>query len=127
MPTFRRDYPAMVSALQSLGYSVPGFVATALATLDGQPIAQVAVGELDISGLCKHFSRMLRSALLVLDAALWGAFQQQVIVSTDRAIILKSMGEDHQVFLILVTTSTTKTSEALDAIEKIGGTLKKAL
>src|SRR5215467_9891179 len=58
--TSRRNYATLVSALQTLGYSMPGFIATAVLTLDGHPIAQVTVDDLDISSLYGSFSSVLQ-------------------------------------------------------------------
>src|SRR5262249_54831354 len=47
----KRNYAALVSALQTLGYSIVGFIAAAVVSIDGHPMAQVAVDDLDISNL----------------------------------------------------------------------------
>ncbi len=54
--TQKRNYAALSETLQTLGFSIPGFIATALVSMDGQPIAQVAVNDLDISRLYEYFS-----------------------------------------------------------------------
>src|SRR5579883_548274 len=50
-PPGKRNYPALAAALQTLGYSVPGFIAAAVVGLDGSPIAQVTMDDTDISPL----------------------------------------------------------------------------
>src|SRR5207248_1618231 len=43
----RRNYQALVAALQTVGHSLTSFIAAAVVSLNGQPIAQVAVDDLD--------------------------------------------------------------------------------
>src|SRR5579875_1402646 len=87
------NYDALVLALQTLGYTVTGFIAAAVVTLDGQPIAQVAVDDLDISRVCRHFSTILKSVLQSLDQGAWGEYEDMVITSGDRRILMGLVGQ----------------------------------
>ena len=63
----KRNYPALAAALQTIGYSVAGFVASAVVGLDGAPIAQVAVDEMDISPLCAYLCTIVQGASRVIE------------------------------------------------------------
>ncbi len=98
------NYAALVSALQTLGYSINGFVATAVVSMEGNPIAQVAVDDLDMSPICKHFSVVMKSVFQALDLSVWGAYENVVITSADKYILLRAIGSERNAFQVLVTT-----------------------
>lgn len=121
------NYPALVAALQTLGYSVNGFIAAAVATLDGQPIAQVAVDDLDVSRICKHFSTILRSVLQSLDQGAWGDYEDTVITSADRHILMGLVGKDKVAFQVLITTREADPIESLNVMANIENAITAAL
>ncbi len=123
----RRNYPALVSALQTLGYSIVGFVAAAVVYLDGQPIAQVALDDRDISPLYKHFSLVLQSTLHALDTEQWGNHEDTVITSADRRILLRLVGSEKDIFLVLITTREADPLESLAVMANVEGAIVAAL
>lgn len=123
----KRNYTALVAALQTLGYSITGFVAAAVVGLDGQPIAQVAIDDLDIAPLCKHFSQLLQSALLALGASQWGEYQDTVISSADRHILLRLVGNERAAFQVLITTREADPLESLAIMVNVEGAIEAAL
>lgn len=123
----KRNYAALVAALQTLGYSITGFMAVAVVGLDGQPIAQVAIDDLDIAPLCKHFSQLLQNALLALDASQWGEYQDSVITSADRHILLRLVGSERTTFLVLITTREAEPLESLAIMVNVEGAIEAAL
>ena len=123
----KRNYTSLVAALQTLGYSIPGFVAAAVVNLDGQPIAQVAIDDLDIAPLCKHFSQLLQCALLALDAGQWGYHQDTVISSADQHILLRLLGNGRTAFQVLITTRETDSLESLAIMANVEGAIEAAL
>lgn len=123
----KRNYPALVAALQTLGYSVPSFVATAIVSRDGQPIAQVAVDDLDISQMCKHLSNILQAALLSLDAAAWGSYEDTVITSSAYHILLRIVGSDREAFQVLITTREGDPVDSLEVMANVEGAIGAAL
>lgn len=123
----RRDYRALVAALQTLGYSVPGFIATAVVMLDGQPIAQVAVDDLDISPMCGYFSNILQGALLSLERGGWGNYEDTVITSADRQVLLRFVGTEKRAFQVLVTTREADPVESLEVMANVEGAIAAAL
>jgi predicted regulator of Ras-like GTPase activity (Roadblock/LC7/MglB family) len=125
--TLKRNYSTLVSALQTLGYSIPGFVATAIVTLDGHPIAQVAVDDLDISPLYGYLSTMLQGALLSLEHVEWGGFEDTVITSGDRRILLRLVGEENKAFQVLVTSRDADSLESLRMRANVAGAIAAAL
>jgi len=125
--TLKRNYSTLVSALQTLGYSIPGFVATAVVTLDGHPIAQVAVDDLDISPLYGYLSTMLQGALLSLEHVAWGAYEDTVINTADRRILLRLIGDDSEAFHILVTAHESDPVESLKMMANVTGAIAAAL
>jgi DNA-binding response OmpR family regulator/predicted regulator of Ras-like GTPase activity (Roadblock/LC7/MglB family) len=112
----KRNYPALVSALQTLGYSITGFIATAVVGLDGQPVAQVAIDDVDISQLCGYFSSILQGALGSLQDGGLGGFEDTVISSADRHVLIRLAGSDKDSFQVLITT---RESEPLESLEKM--------
>jgi DNA-binding response OmpR family regulator/predicted regulator of Ras-like GTPase activity (Roadblock/LC7/MglB family) len=121
------NYSALVSALQSLGYSIPGFIATALMDRDGQSIAQVAVDELDISRICKHFSTIIKGTLQSLDQGMWGDYKDTVITSSDRHILMRMIGNERSTFQVLITTHEAKPAESLEVMTNIESAINAAL
>ncbi len=121
------NYDALVSALQTLGYSINGFVAAAVVSMDGRPIAQVAVDDLDMSQMCKHFSGVMRSVFQPLDSTVWGVYEDIVISSTERYILLRIIGTEKSAFQVLVTTRDAKPSESGVVMANVEGAIAAAL
>ncbi|GAC1497684.1 MAG: hypothetical protein NVS2B12_02500 [Ktedonobacteraceae bacterium] len=123
----RRNYAALVSALQTLGYTIAGFVAAAVVTIDGQPIAQVAIDDMDISKMCKYFSTIQKSVLLAFDQEGWGGYEDTVITSAGRYVIMRIVGVEKRAFLVLMTVREANPAESLTAINDIENTIDQAL
>jgi predicted regulator of Ras-like GTPase activity (Roadblock/LC7/MglB family) len=121
------NYAALVSALQTLGYSINGFIAAAVVSIDGHPIAQVAVDDLDMSRMCKHFSVVMKSVFQSLDTAVWGACEDVVITSAERHILLRVIGNERSAFQVLVTTRDAKPSESGAVMANVEGAIAAAL
>lgn len=121
------NYDALVSALQTLGYSINGFVAAAVVSMDGRPIAQVAVDDLDMSQMCKHFSSVMKNVLQSFDSAAWGVYEDVVITSAERHILLRVIGEEKSAFQVLVTTREAKPSESGAVMANVEGAIAAAL
>lgn len=125
--TGRRNYSALVGALQTLGYSIPGFVASAVVSMDGQPIAQVAVDDLDISLMCGHFTSILQGVLLSLDQGAWGNFEDTIITSLTHHILLRFLGSDRDAFQVLITTRESDAAESLKIMTNVEAAIVSAL
>ncbi len=121
------NYPALVAALQTLGYAVNGFIAAAVVTLEGLPIAQVAVDDLDISRICKPFSAILKSVLQSLDQGAWGDYEDTVITSADRHVIMSLVGSDKKAFQVLITTRESDPVESLNVMANVENAITAAL
>ena len=121
------NYAALVSALQTVGYSINGFIAAAVINLDGQPIAQVAVDDLDISKVCKHFSAMLQSVLQALDQGNWGDHEDTVITSTSHHILIRMVGDVKKVFQVVITTRESDPVESLEVMANVKEAIDAAL
>ena len=121
------NYSALVSALQTLGYSIIGFVAAAIVSIDGRPIAQVAVDDLDISGICKHFSTLLQSALLSLEGDAWGDYEDIVVTTVNRHILIRIVCEEKKAFQVLITTRESDPVESLEVMANVEGVISTAL
>jgi len=121
------NYDALVSALQTLGYSINGFIAAAVVSMDGRPIAQVTVDDLDITQMCKHFSVVMRSVFQSLDTAVWGVYEDVVITSAERHILLRVIGDEKSAFQVLVTTRDAKPSESGAVMANVEGAIAAAL
>jgi DNA-binding response OmpR family regulator/predicted regulator of Ras-like GTPase activity (Roadblock/LC7/MglB family) len=123
----KRNYAALVAALQTLGYTVRGFIASAVVSLDGQPVAQVAVDDLDISLLCGYFSTIVQGALLSLDHSKWGQFEQTVITSATHHILLRIVGSEKEAFQVLITTHEANPVQSLEIMTNVEGAITAAL
>jgi DNA-binding response OmpR family regulator/predicted regulator of Ras-like GTPase activity (Roadblock/LC7/MglB family) len=99
-----RNYPALAAALHTLGYSVPGFIAAAVAGLDGTPIAQVTIDDTDISPLCTHLSGIAREALHTLWQDDNDACDSITLSGRTRHTLLRLIGKKKHFLQILVTT-----------------------
>ena len=125
--TGKRNYPALVAALQTLGYSIAGFIATSVVSLDGQPVAQVAVDDLDISQMCGYFSSVLQGALQSLEHGHWGDCEDIVITSTHRHILLRLVGSNKDAFQVLITRRESDPAESLEVMTNVEGAIAAAL
>jgi DNA-binding response OmpR family regulator/predicted regulator of Ras-like GTPase activity (Roadblock/LC7/MglB family) len=123
----KRNYSALAGALQTLGYSIQGFVATAVVSIDGQPIAQVAVDDLDISLMCGHFTSILQGVLLSLDQGTWGDFDDTVITSLTHHILIRLLGSDKEAFQVLITTRESDPRESLKIMTNVEAAIVTAL
>ncbi|MDQ2717209.1 MAG: response regulator [Chloroflexota bacterium] len=123
----RRNNSAIVTALQTLGYSIPGFIATAIVGLDGQPIAQVSVEDLDLSVIGGSLGRVLHGALLSLTQAGWGAYEDTIITSASHHILLRLIGTEHNAFQVLITTREADPVESLEVMANVEGSIAAAL
>jgi predicted regulator of Ras-like GTPase activity (Roadblock/LC7/MglB family) len=121
------NYSALVSALQTLGYSLQGFIAAALVSIDGQPIAQVSVDDLNISRICKHFSTVLKSTQQLLDQGMWGDYESTVITSSDRYILMRVVGQERSTFQVLITTHEAQPADSLEVMANVESALNAAL
>lgn len=125
--TSKRNYSALVSALQTLGYTLPGFIASAVVGMDGQPIAQVAVEEQDISGMCPDYTVILKSVLLILQQGSWGQHEDTIITSATHHILLRVLDRTREVFQVLVTTRESDPVESLEVMATVEGAIVAAL
>ncbi|GHO84680.1 hypothetical protein KSZ_26860 [Dictyobacter formicarum] len=124
----RRNYASLVSALQTLGYSVPGFIAAAVATIEGQPIAQVAVDDMDVSSLCRHFSAIQKSALLAVNEQdEGGEYEHTVVTSAGRQIFMHMVGTDQRIFQVLITTREADPTQCIQLMTNVEETISTAL
>ncbi len=121
------NYSALVSALQSLGYSIPGFIAAAVVNIDGQSIAQVAVDEMDISRICKYFSTILKDTQQSIAQGMWGDYENTIITSSDRYILMRIISNERSTFQVLITTHDAKPTESLEVMMNVEGAISAAL
>jgi len=125
--TQKRNYAALSETLQTLGFSIPGFIATALVSMDGQPIAQVAVDDLDISRLYEYFSNSMQSALRALGEGAFGHYEDTIITSLTHFILFRLVGSSRDKFQVLIVTRDTDPVECLEIMANIEPALEAAL
>ena len=123
----KRNYSALVAALQTLGYTLPGFIASAVVSLDGQPVAQIAIDDLDISLMCGYYSTIVQGALLSLDQGRWGQFKQTVITSATHHILLRIIGNEKEAFQVLITTHEADPKESMEIMANVEDAIASAL
>ncbi len=125
--TPKRNYQALTAALQTVGYSTKGFIAAAVISLNGQPIAQVAIDDLDISPVCHHFSQILQGALQSLKQGKWGNHQETLISSATHYILLRLIGTDVAAFQLLITTRDADPIESFEVMANVEAAITSAL
>ena len=123
----KRNYSALVAALQTLAYSIPGFIATAIVSIDGQPVAQVAVDDIDISQMCGNFNSIMQSMLLSLDQGAWGKYKDTIITSLTHHILLRLVGDDREAFQVLITTHESDPMGNLEVMANAEAAIESAL
>ncbi len=125
--TQKRNYAALTSALQTLGFSIPGFIATAIVTIDAQPIAQVAVDDQDISRICEYFSNSMQGMLRALEVGAFGHYEDTIITSLTHFILFRLVGSSRDIFQVLIVTRDTDPVECLEIMANIEPVLEAAL
>ena len=123
----RGNYAALLAALQTLGYSITGFIATAVASLDGKPIAQVTIDDIDITRMCSYFSTILLGVLQSLNEGNGGDYEDMVITSANRRILLRIVGSNKDAFHVLITTRESEPMESLEVMANVEAALAAAL
>ena len=123
----KRNYSALVAALQTLGYSIPGFIAAAVVSLEGRPIAQVAVDDLDIAPMCSYFSTILQGTLRALDQGTWGSYEDTIITSATHHILLRFVGSVRETFQVLITSRESDPVESLEEMANVEAAIASAL
>jgi DNA-binding response OmpR family regulator/predicted regulator of Ras-like GTPase activity (Roadblock/LC7/MglB family) len=124
-PPSKRNYPALAAALQTLGYSVPGFVAAAVVGLDGTPVAQVTMDDTDISLLCAHLSSVARAALQTLEDG--DDYEHVVITSHDRYTLLRLVGKKRDFLQVLITGRETDPAQSLEVMTNVEAAITATL
>jgi DNA-binding response OmpR family regulator/predicted regulator of Ras-like GTPase activity (Roadblock/LC7/MglB family) len=123
----KRNYPALIASLQTLGYSIAGFIATAVVSMDGQPVAQVAMDDLDITPMCEYCSNIMQSTIRGLDQAALGHFEDTIITSMTHFILLRLVGNKGDRFQVLITTRDADPVESLEIMANIEPAIESAL
>ena len=127
LPGTRKNYAALVSALQTLGYSLPGFVAAAVVDADSHPLAQVAIDETDISQTWQFLGIVQRSALNALQSSEWGVYEETILTTASRQVLMRAIGSDKKAFLMLITTREANFSDSLEIMANVEGAINAAL
>ena len=120
------NYTALVSALQTVGYAISGFLAAAVVSLDGQTMAHVAADDLDIAEMGTQFGHILQSGLQ-LDQGVWGSHEHTVITQAHRHILLRLIGSEKNVFQVLITTRQANTQHSLEIMANAESAISAAL
>jgi DNA-binding response OmpR family regulator/predicted regulator of Ras-like GTPase activity (Roadblock/LC7/MglB family) len=123
----RKNYAALVSALQTLGYSLPGFMAAAVVDVEGQLIAQVAIDDTDISQTWQLLSIVQRSVLNALQADVWGMYEETVMTTASRHVLMRAISSDTKVFLVLITTQEANFTDSQEILTNVEGAIGAAL
>jgi DNA-binding response OmpR family regulator/predicted regulator of Ras-like GTPase activity (Roadblock/LC7/MglB family) len=121
----KRNYPALAAALQTLGYSVPGFVAAAVVGLDGTPVAQVTMDDTDVSPLCAHLSSVARAALQTLEDR--DEYEHVVITSRTRHTLLRLVGKKRDFLQVLITVRETDPAQSLEVMTNVEAAITATL
>ena len=77
--------------------------------------------ELDIAGMCGYFSTILQGVLLSLEHGKWGKYEDVVITSAERHILLRMIGEG--AFQVLITSRESDPGESLEVMANVEGAI----
>jgi predicted regulator of Ras-like GTPase activity (Roadblock/LC7/MglB family) len=122
-----KNYAAVVSALQTLGYSLPGFIAAAVLDGDSHLIAQVAMDDTDNTQTWLALSIVQRSVLHALQADKWGIHKETILTTTSRHVLIRAIDDTQKAFLVLITTRETNFTDSLQVIGNVEGAIITAL
>jgi hypothetical protein len=123
----RPNYAALTTALQTLGFSIQGFIATAIVNIDGQPIVQVAVDDQNIAGICQDFSKIMQGVLHALEAGAFGRYEDTIITSLTHFMLFRLVGSRRDTFQVLIVTRDTDPVECLEIMANIEPVLEASL
>jgi DNA-binding response OmpR family regulator len=123
----KRNYASLTTALQSLVFSIPGFIATALVNVDGQPIVQMVVGDQDISQICDYFGSSMKGVLQALEVGAFGHFEDTIITSLTHFILFRLVGGSRDIFQVLIVTRDMNPVECLEIMANTEPALEAAL
>ncbi len=123
----KRNYSALIAALETLSTSIPGFIGTAVISMDGQPVAQVAADDLDIFQMCGHFSSIMQGMFHALDQGAFGHYEDTIITSLTHFILLRLVGSDRDMFQVLITTRDADPVESLEKMVNVEPAIESAL
>ncbi len=122
-----RNPMALNAALQTLGYTVPGFIASAIVGKDGTLLAQeVAVDGQDISELCMHLSKVIQTVKLTLEQKSGEGHEYTLITSRTQYILLRIIAQK-DVFQVLVTTRESSPTKSLDSMANVEAAIAAVL
>ncbi|WP_376794322.1 response regulator [Thermogemmatispora sp.] len=123
----RRNISAIVAALQTLGYAIPGFVATAVLSMEGLPIAQVSVDDLDLSPMGGHLKAAIQGIVRSLELGNWGPYEDLVVTSSNHRLLLRLIEGGSTAFHVLVTTREADLKESMEVMANVEGAIAAAL
>ena len=123
----KRNYASLITALRTLGFAIPGFIATALVNIDGHPIAQVVVDDRDISRICDYFGSSMQSVLRALEVGAFGHYEDTIITSLTHFILFRLVGSSRDIFQVLIVTHDTNPVECLEIMANMEPVLEAAL
>ena len=123
----QKNYAALVSALQTLGYSISGFIAAAVINFESQPIAQVAIDDADISQTWRLLSIVQQSVLDAVRMDEWGAYEETVLTTSSRHVLMRGIGAERQAFLVLITSREASSTDSLEIMANVEGAISAAL
>ncbi|HEY4388526.1 MAG TPA: response regulator, partial [Ktedonobacteraceae bacterium] len=121
------NYASLIAALQTLGYAISGFESAAIASIEGQPIAQVSIDDQDLSQACRQHSVLLKNALQMQDSQQRDVFEDLIIQSRRKRVLLRMVGDERNVFLLLITTREADLSTSQEVVSNIENAISAAL
>jgi len=123
----RKNYAALVSALQTLGYTLPGFIAAAVIDFDSHLIAQVAMDDTDKSQTWQLLSTIQQSVFNALRSDEWGMYEETTMTTTSRHVLIHTIGSDKKAFLVLITRREANLIESREIMTNVEGAITAAL
>jgi hypothetical protein len=95
--------------------------------IDGHPIAQVVVGDQDISQICDYFGSTMQGVLQTLEAGAFGHYEDTIITSLTHFILFRLVGSSREIFQVLIVTRDSNPVECLQIMANIEPALEAAL
>jgi hypothetical protein len=114
------NYPALVSALQTLGYAIKGFVAAAIIDQFGQSVAQVAIDEADVTTLYQQIG----TTVLNMQQT-FSSLEETVITTAEYRFLIRKLSAS--MFQALITSHDADLAECLSIMTNVEGPMSSAL
>jgi hypothetical protein len=95
--------------------------------VDSHLIAQVAMDDKDKSQIWQLLGAMQQSVLNALQSDEWGIYEETIVTSGSRHVLIHAIGSDKKAFLVLITRREANLTESREIMANLEGAITAAL